>query len=153
MIERNLNELFPLSQLVFIVAESGYGKSSLVRILLSNLNPDLPVFIQTRDQHEFPSKYKINFLENDFDVSENNFKNLPDNSIVFLDDFVLNKSNTNIKQNKSEFLNVVNYYLRHHNITLFLIVHNIYSNGLLNEILLAPHLLVSYSNLGYYIIK
>jgi hypothetical protein len=114
---------------------------------------DLSVFIHSRDQHEYSSNDKITFLKNDFYVSEKNFKSLPDNSIVFLDDFVLNKSNTNTKQNKSEFLNVVNYYLRHHNITLFLIIHNIYSNGLLNEILLAPHLFVSYSNLGYYIMR
>jgi ABC-type transport system involved in cytochrome bd biosynthesis fused ATPase/permease subunit len=37
MIERNLNELLPLSQLIFIIAESGYGKSSLVQILLNSL--------------------------------------------------------------------------------------------------------------------
>jgi hypothetical protein len=114
---------------------------------------DLPVFIHSRDQHEYSFNDKITFLDNDFYVSEKNFKNLPDNSIVFLDDFILNKSNTNTKQNKNEFLNVVNYYLRHHKITLFLIIHNIYSNGLLNEILLAPHLFVSYSNLGYYVMK
>lgn len=32
-------------------------------------------------------------------------------------------------------------------------MHNIYSTGLLNEILLAPHIFLAYSNLGYYIIK
>jgi ABC-type ATPase involved in cell division len=36
MIERNINELLPLSQLIFIIAESGYGKSSLVKTLLNN---------------------------------------------------------------------------------------------------------------------
>lgn len=32
-------------------------------------------------------------------------------------------------------------------------MHNLYSTGLLNEILLAPHIFLAYSNLGYYIIK
>jgi hypothetical protein len=116
---------------------------------------DIPIYIQSRDQQDFSSNThpNITFLENTFSVTEENFKTISNNSIVFLDDFVLNKSNTNNKQNKFEFLNVVNYYLRHHNITLFLIIHNIYNNGLLNEILLAPHLFLAYSNLGYYIIK
>jgi exopolysaccharide biosynthesis predicted pyruvyltransferase EpsI len=92
-------------------------------------------------------------LNPNFDVSEQNFKDIPDHSIIFLDDFILHKTNTNMKQNKNEFLNVVNYTLRHRDITLFLIIHNIYSNGLLNEILLAPHLFLAFSNLGYTIIR
>lgn len=50
-------------------------------------------------------------------------------------------------------MHIVNYYLRHNKITLFLVIHNLYSTNLLNEILLAPHLFVAYSNLGYYIVK
>lgn len=32
-------------------------------------------------------------------------------------------------------------------------MHNLYSTGLLNEMMLAPHVFLAYSNLGYYIIK
>jgi len=82
-------------------------------------------------------------------VTEKDFLALPNDSIVILDDFSLQ----NTKQNKTEFLKVINYYLRHHNITLFLVIHNIYSTGLMNEILIAPHVILAYSNLGYYILR
>lgn len=88
-------------------------------------------------------------MEKNFTVTEENFKQIPMQSIVILDDFTLQPS----KQNKIDFLNVINYYLRHNNITLFLIIHNMYNTGLLNEILLAPHIFLAYSNLGYYIIR
>jgi hypothetical protein len=129
--------------------------------LVQNINKKIffletsTIFIQTKDEQDFKStKFQhIKFLNNTFCVTENDFKTIPNNSIVFLDDFILNKTYSNHKNNKSEFLNVINYYLRHHNITLFLIIHNLYSNGLLNEILLAPHIFLAYSNLGYYIMK
>lgn len=83
-------------------------------------------------------------------MSERHFQTLPDNSMVFLDDFSLKNSS---KESKTEFLKVINYYLRHHNITLFIIIHNLYNIGLQNEILLAPHIILAYTNLGYYILK
>lgn len=88
-----------------------------------------------------------------FYVHENYFKLLPKNSIVILDDFSFTNSSNNQRQSKLDFLHVVNYYLRHHQITLILVIHNLFSNGLLNEILLAPHIFLAYSNLGYYVIK
>lgn len=107
------------------------------------------MFIQSRDKNDFENMPNFQFLNNDFKVNEEHFQTIPSNSIVILDDFFLLPS----KQNKIDFLNVVNYYLRHHQISLFLIIHNIYNNGLLNEILLAPHLILAYSNLGYYIVR
>lgn len=74
------------------------------------------------------------------------------NSLVILDDYMFQNKNST-KYSKSDFLKVVNYYLRHKNITLFLVIHNLYNTGLLNEILLSPHIFVAYSNLGYIIIK
>ena len=112
---------------------------------------DLPVYIQTKDEHDFASlqhQSNITFLPPQFFVNEEQFKQLPaDHSLIVLDDFQLPPSK------KSDFLHVINYYLRHHNCILFLIVHNIYSNGLLNQILISPHLFLAYSNLGFYIIK
>lgn len=107
------------------------------------------MFIQTKDETDFNTISTIKFLKDDFTVNEDNFKLIPENSLVVLDDFSLSSA----KESKLEFLKVVNYYLRHHRITLFLIIHNIYNNGLLNEILLAPHLFIAYSNLGYYVIR
>lgn len=78
------------------------------------------------------------------------FETIRSDSIVVLDDFTFKKFN---KHEKNDFLHVINYYLRHNNITLMLIVHNIYNTNLSNEILLAPHIFLAYSNLGYFIMR
>ncbi len=84
-------------------------------------------------------------------VHEEDFKSIPQGSLVVLDDFSLKQSKT--CDSKIEFLKVINYILRHHKITLILIIHNMYNNHLFTEILLSPHLFLAYSNLGYYIIR
>lgn len=115
------------------------------------------VYIQTKDEADFSDVLSSNnncitFLKPEFAVTEEHFKHLPMHSVVILDDYSFNKSASKA-QTKGDFLHVINYYLRHNKITLFLIIHNLYSSGLLNEILLAPHLFLAYSNLGYYIMK
>ena len=121
-----------------------------VIFLSKNILLGVSVFIQSKDQQDFSSLDNISFLEPDFTITTDNFSNLKSNSIVIFDDFSLNHRN---KQNKIDFLNVINYTLRHNNITLFLIIHNLYNVGLMNEILLAPHIILAYSNLGYYIMR
>lgn len=94
----------------------------------------------------------IKFLSPNFAVNIEHFESLPSNSVVILDDYSFTKTSS-FKQTKGDFLHVINYYLRHNKITLFLVIHNLYSSGLLNEILIAPHIFLAYSNLGYYIMK
>lgn len=57
------------------------------------------------------------------------------------------------QQKKTDFLKVINYMLRHNKIILFLICHNIVHNNLYSDILYAPHLFLSYSNIGFAIIR
>jgi hypothetical protein len=111
---------------------------------------DFNVYIQTKEPTEYPTSEKIHYLDNIFTISEENFLSLKNNSVVILDDFSFQTIN---KQNKIDFLRVLNYTLRHRNITLFLIIHNLFSVGLFHEILTAPHIFIAYSNLGYYIIR
>lgn len=108
--------------------------------------------VQTRDQKDFPAEEfaNLHFLDSDFSIHPNFFQSLVPGSVVVLDDFSFQKSN---KQEKLDFLKVVNFHLRHGNITLILLIHNLYSNNLASEILLAPHLILAYSNLGYNIIR
>jgi len=80
-------------------------------------------------------------------VDEHHFKNIPPHSIVVLDDFTLNA------KIKSAFLKIVNYNLRHHKIILFCIIHQLVNNNLFNNIMFAPHLFISYSNVGYSIMR
>jgi len=70
---------------------------------------------------------------------------------VILDDYTFKFAQN--KQEKMDFLKVINYTLRHRQIILILIIHNLYNNNLANEILLAPHLFLAYSNLGYSIMR
>jgi hypothetical protein len=57
------------------------------------------------------------------------------------------------KQAEINFLKVVNYILRHKTITLILVIHNLFSNNLSNDILCAHHVFLSYSNLWYLIMR
>jgi len=95
---------------------------------------------------------RISFLAVDFVVDEEHFNTFPENSLVVLDDFSFKVSN--IKLAKLNFLKVNNYVLRHKKITLVLIIHNLFNNNLFNEILYSSqHLFLSYSNLGYMIMR
>jgi hypothetical protein len=102
---------------------------------------DISIFIQTAAPADFDSVLQKTFLEQDFCVNEEDFQQLPDNSLVILDDFSF-KTLVN-KQIKIDFLKIINYRLRHHKITLILIIHNLYNNSLMNDILLSPHIFVS----------
>lgn len=110
------------------------------------------MYIQSQDPAEFAEISRIQYLSNEFAVQEEFFKTLPSGSFVVLDDFSFKNTNKK-KQDKIEFLKIINYYLRHNKITLVLIIHNLYNNNLFHDILLAPHIFLSYSNLGYYIIR
>lgn len=112
---------------------------------------DVTVYLQTKEPDDYQSlSSSFILLDVTFNVQKNSFDLIKSNSIVVLDDFSFTKVN---KQEKNDFLHVVNYYLRHRNITLILLVHNIYNNNLSNEILLAPHIFLAYSNLGYLIMR
>ncbi|MEI7486021.1 MAG: hypothetical protein WCJ72_01210 [Chryseobacterium sp.] len=113
---------------------------------------DIPVYIQSKEPEDFSEIHHVQFLSSDFKIHEQFFKSLPAGSFIVLDDFSFQQASKK-QQEKIDFLKIVNYYLRHHNITLILIIHNMYNNNLLHDILLAPHIFLSYSNLGYYIIR
>jgi len=72
----------------------------------------IQIFVQTKDPSDFTEITRINYLNPEFKVNENQFTSLPDHSLVILDDFYF--ANSKNKQDKLEFLGVVNYYLRHH---------------------------------------
>lgn len=114
---------------------------------------EFSLFIQTKDETDYANQpnHRHQLLDPNFIVSEEYFQNIPAKSLVILDDFSFNKSG--IKQTKADFLHIVNYHLRHRNIVLCIVIHNIYSSGLYHEILLSPHLFLAYSNLGYYVFK
>ena len=111
---------------------------------------DINVFVQTEEPSDFTNIANISFLNPDFVVEESHFQNIPHNSIIILDDFSFKVVNKETKQN---FLKVCNYILRHHNITLILIIHNLYSTNLSTEISLSPNIIIAYTKLGEIILR
>lgn len=89
---------------------------------------DISIFIQTAEPNDFQNLSRVSFLNADFTVNATDFSTIPESSIVILDDFAFKIANN--KQGKLNFLKVVNYILRHKNITLVLIIHNLFSNTL-----------------------
>jgi hypothetical protein len=106
------------------------------------------VYVQTAGPTDFQNVSGISFLPANFTIDEDNFSCITENSLVVLDDFSFKL--TNNKQAKINFLKVVNYILGH---TLILVIHNLFSNNLSNDILCAHHVFLSYSNLGYLIMR
>jgi hypothetical protein len=121
------------------------------QIAYTSFSSGISVYIQTAEPTDFQNLSEITFLPADFTVDEDNFSSIPENSLVVLDDFAFKLANS--KQAKVNFLRVVNYILRHKKITLILIIHNLFSNNLSNDILCAHHVFLSYSNLGYLIMR
>jgi hypothetical protein len=121
-------------------------------IFILDIFLDISLYIQTREPSDFADlAHDVHFLKFDFTVDEHSFSTIPRKSLVILDDFsFLPKDKVKAK---NRFLTIINYYLRHHDITLILVIHNMYNNNLFTDILLAPHIFLSYSNLGYYIIR
>ena len=107
------------------------------------------MYVQTAEPTDFENVSRISFLPANFNIDEENFSSIPENSLVVLDDFSFKLANN--KQEKINFLKVVNYILRHKKITLILVIHNLFGNNLANDILCAHHVFLSYSNLGYLI--
>ena len=109
------------------------------------------VYVQTKDPEDFNDLPHITYLDHTFKINEKEFSKFPRESLIILDDFYF--STVKNKQEKLDFLGVVNYTLRHHGITLLLIIHNIYHTNLSSDIMLAPHLFMAYSNLGYSLLR
>ena len=108
------------------------------------------IYVKTNQNSDYSSLSKLTFLDPSFIIDEPSFKLIQDGSIVILDDYAYENKN---KQSKIEFLKVINYYLRHHAVVLFIVIHNMYHNMLFTDIINAPHLLLSYSNIGYSIMR
>ena len=110
-----------------------------------------PLYVQTAEQTDFQNVSGISFLPANFTIDEDNFSCITENSLVVLDNFSFKLANN--KQAKINFLKVVSYILWHKKITLILVIHNLFSNNLSNDILCAHHFFLSYSNLGYLIMR
>lgn len=117
-------------------------------MFLKQIFLDTQIFVQSGERSDFPDP-NINFLESSFIVDETHFNKIPPNSLVVLDDYTYYAR----QQPKIEFLKVINFTLRHKNICLFLVIHNIFHNSLFSDIIFAPHLFISYSNVGYSIMR
>jgi hypothetical protein len=136
----------------------------LIQVVLYHFSPNTfnnvyillgqQIYIQSLDKSDFANlqSHNIIYLDPLFTISEDNFKSIENNSLLIFDDFMLS-STTNQKQQQMSLLKIFNYHLRHRNIVLILVIHNLYSTGLLNMILLAPHLIFAYSNLGFYLLR
>jgi hypothetical protein len=111
----------------------------------------ISVYVQIAEPNDFQNVSGISFLPANFTIDEDNLSSITENSLVVLDDFSFKLANN--KQAKINFLKVVNYILRHKKITLILVIHNLFSNNISNDILCAHHFFLSYSNLGYLIMK
>ena len=103
----------------------------------------ISVYVQTAGPSDFQNVSGLSFLPANFTIDEDNFSSITEHSLVVLDDFSFKLANN--KQEKINFLKVVNY--------LILVIHNLFSNNLSNDILCAHHVFLTFTNLGYLIMR
>ena len=93
------------------------------------------MYVQTAGPSDFQNVSGISFLPANFPIDEDNFSSITENSLVVFEDFSFKLADN--KQAKINFLKIVNYILRHKKLTLILVIHNLFSNNLSNDILCA----------------
>ena len=95
------------------------------------------VYVKAKDTNEWKaSDPQIKLLDSDFTVDK--ISTLPNNSLIFIDDFQKQCSD-------SEFQTIVNYTLRHERKTLILSIHDIYKSKLYSDIFQSTHFFITYS--------
>ena len=114
--------------------QSGSGKSSFfINHLLARWS-DGPVYVKAKDEKEWEDK-KVELLKADFDIEH--IKSLPNNCLIFFDDFVKTC-------NDKKFQEIVNYNLRHECKTLILCIHDVFKSGLYNDLIQSSHFFITY---------
>ena len=132
----NLSKLIPIANsFVVCLGNSGSGKSSFCKILCETIDPDITVYYHNpNNTSEFELTSRQIQRLSTIDFSKSWFKkNIVSHSVLICDDFALAKSQVH------DFSVIVNYFCRHYNITLFVIIHSLYKNNIFTEVNLSSH--------------
>ena len=90
------------------------------------------------DPVEFNEINDIEFPAEDF--SSFDLKNCPENTFICIDDYLMHAS-----KSRNEFQSIVNYVLRHKKITLLLVMHQVNLTKHYSELMVCPHIFLTYS--------
>ena len=132
----NFSSFFPIEhQFSVIVGNSGAGKSSFCKILCEYILASKKIYYFNPNSLDFKLRTKPIIVLKSLEFSEVWLsENIELNSILIFDDFVLEKSSI------IDFRRTVNYYCRHKQLTLIIIIHTLFNNNVYNEVNLSSHL-------------
>ena len=101
----NMNQHLQLEhKLLWLFGKSGSGKTSFFKAVLLPRWSNGDIYILTKDSTEWSSTPNITILSKDFNIQ--NISTLPENSLIFFDDFSKACSD-------KQFQEIVNFNLRH----------------------------------------
>jgi len=123
-------------KLVWLFGKSGSGKTSFFKEVLLPRWSNGEIYILSKDPVEWSSTPTINLLPKDFNIQ--NISTLPENSLIFFDDFSKSCSD-------KHFQEIVNFNLRHEKKTLIISVHDTFKSGLFTDLCQASRFFITYS--------
>lgn len=123
-------------KLLWLFGKSGSGKTSFFKKVLLPRWTNENIFVFTKDPTEWSSTPNITLLSKDFIIQ--NISTLPENSLIFFDDFSKSCSD-------KHFQEIVNFNLRHEKKTLIISVHDTFKSGLFTDLCQASRFFITYS--------
>ena len=123
-------------KLLWLFGKSGSGKTSFFKEVLLPRWSNGEIYIFTKDTAEWTATPTINILPKDFNIQ--NISTLPENSLIFFDDFSKSCSD-------KHFQEIVNFNLRHEKKTLIISVHDTFKSGLFTDLCQASRFFLTYS--------
>ena len=127
----------------FLLGASKTGKTTFLGKLISTLPPAQKIFLLDTAginiQNSLALTQNVKTLPIDFKLTEECLENLPPQSFLIVDDFQL-------QSGKFELQRVINYSAHHYDLTIFLVVHSHFFNGLYFALNNCCNLFLTYSN-------
>ena len=140
----SLLDILPIqNKLSFVCGSSGTGKTAFIKQLLSYIDSS-NVYIFCQDWLEWEAtKYSKISTENPVDNLDL-FDQIPSSSIVILDDYFHSQSS----KSSQNFREIVNFKLRHNEITLICLIHQFTKVNLYSVFILCENIFITYSKVN-----
>ena len=119
----------------------GSGKTTFLKQILASYDPAKKIYLHAHDKEEYSNLTKIELLCEDPLNKDFEFDRLQNNSVLIIEDFIPKG-----KKETSNLHFLLNYFSRHHQIDIFIVVHQLFFTQLSFFLASAKEIYISISN-------